>query len=461
MNIRLNPNVAYREFDDIVYLENQTTHVHLWLGAIDASIVRNIKNGCILSQSRIYDDKYYESFTRKLHQMWFVDRLDLVDSVPHEFSYANKSIIEKVSSIPHNWQKTLYRSSMPWLNNLQIELTDQCNERCVHCYMPTALKDEGVEMTFDEVHDLLRQYRRMNGLKVVLSGGEIFLHKRLFDILELCRRMDMFVLLQTNMLILDQKRIDWLKHLRIFNIQVSLYSVENSVHDAITSVKGSCEITKKNIRRLVENDIPVMIACPVMYQNFDTVPQVAEFAKSLNIEVYYDYVMMARSDGDIDNLNNRLTLGKTHEMIDFLLDTRQEFINAISQSTSIEQLLSKKFARRRDVCDIMSSGLCIAPDGIVYPCPGWKNYEIGNIKSERLETIWNCSVKGNYLRSINMEHDFDQCINCELHNFCDMCAVYNYNENSDIFKISRRFCEVAAIFRQAVIDKYHKLNGNG
>lgn len=445
--MNLNRNVILREFDGgIIYLENQVTHLKAWLKDEEAETVKalpHIKSGVNMSM------------LQKLSDLWFLDETS--DGDLHDFSYSRKREAESLAAIDNTWGKPLLKDDVPWLNNLQIELTDSCNERCIHCYMPESLKDQADEMDFDAVKDLLMQYRQMNGVKVVFSGGEIFLHKDLFDILDLCRNLGLFVLLQTNLLILTPTILERLKALRIFNIQVSLYSTDPAIHDSITTKKGSCIRTMSNIRKLVEADIPLIIACPIMKQNFDSICGVQAFADSLGVKTYYDYIMMGQSNGSTENLDHRISLSQTRCIIDFLLDHKDEFRMAIKTSASVEDLLSKQFARRRNVCSILSSSLCVAPDGAVYPCPGWKGFSLGFLMDSSLSSIWLASENAQILRTVDMDSDFEKCRDCTLRNFCDMCAVYNYNESGDIYHVSERFCQVAAIFRQAVIDKFHSL----
>lgn len=67
-----------------------------------------------------------------------------------------------------------------------------------------------------------------------------------------------------------------------------------------------------------------------------------------------------------------------------------------------------------------------------------------------LSEIWN-SDNADRLRKIGIG-DYAKCQKCDKHNFCDMCAVYNYNENGDLFDICPRFCEMAEILRECVIE---------
>ena len=87
----------------------------------------------------------------------------------------------------------------------------------------------------------------------------------------------------------------------------------------------------------------------------------------------------------------------------------------------------------------------------LYPCPGWNGLKLGNINSMTLSEVWN-SDNADRLRRINIG-DYAKCQRCDKHNFCDMCAVYNYNENGDMFDICPRFCEMAEMLRECVMKK--------
>lgn len=344
----------------------------------------------------------------------------------------------------------------PQIEHLQIELTNSCNERCIHCYLPNGLKDTNESLATEEVIAVLRQFHDMGGRKVVFSGGEVLLHKGLFDILEECHTLKLRTLLQSNLLTLTPEMADKFKQLDIFNVQVSLYSTDEQIHDSITKRKGSWLKTKHNLELLVAKGVHVLISCPIMKQNLSTAKALRQYADGLGVDLYFDYVMMAQCDGDKGNLETRLNHDEMRQMIQFMIDTTPEYLEAITNSKSLEEVLSKKFARRKTVCSILSSGMCIDTDGTAYPCPGWNGMKLGNIRHSRLSDIWYGSKEAQQLRSVSSD-SFKQCLGCTLQNFCDMCAVYNYNENNDMFCICKSFCDCAQMMKECVINKYKSI----
>ena len=70
--------------------------------------------------------------------------------------------------------------------SVQLDLTYRCNERCVHCYLD---HDDHGEMTTAEIKHLLDEMADAGVFILTLSGGEIFLRKDFFEILEHARRL--------------------------------------------------------------------------------------------------------------------------------------------------------------------------------------------------------------------------------------------------------------------------------
>lgn len=458
-SFRLNPHTFVRKYPGYLYLENQVSHMRAMLPADEYQWLAGIRQGPVYKtgelSGHITDWQQAEKVLDQMHEAWLIDIAGRPISLKRDFSYAGKDEIERrFADFPPIGINA--PDGKPYLRNLQLELTDACNERCIHCYLPNTKKDNRRSLSEVQVIDILHQYRAMEGLKVVFSGGEILLHPRLFRILEECKRLDLMILLQSNLVSLTEADILKMKELDIFNVQVSLYSTDEHIHDTITRRKGSYAKTKRNLELLVGHDIPAMISCPVMDANYPTVNDLYQYAKTLGVDIYFDFMMMAECDGCRDNLATRLDVKQTKEMLRFYLDTHPLFVEAISASHTLEEALSKKYARRRTMCDILSASLCIDSDGTIYPCPGWNSLKLGNIQSDTLSGIWQ-SEAADKLRRIGID-GFAKCQGCGKQNFCDMCAVYNYNENGDIYSICPRFCEMAEMLRECVIEKYNELH---
>ncbi|MBI5523748.1 MAG: radical SAM protein [Desulfarculus sp.] len=105
---------------------------------------------------------------------------------------------------------------LPSLRYLELQITWRCNLACRHCYLGPA---RGVDMPVARVAALLREFEAMNGLRVLISGGEPLMHPAWPEINALLSAAGMRRVLLSNGLLLDEKR---LAGLNCDEVQISL-----------------------------------------------------------------------------------------------------------------------------------------------------------------------------------------------------------------------------------------------
>lgn len=295
---------------------------------------------------------------------------------------------------------------------------------------------------------MLKQCKEMKLLHLTISGGEPLLHKHFCNFLSRCREYDFSVNVLSNLTLLDEKIIKEMKANPLLGVQVSLYSMNPNIHDEITQMKGSFEKTKNAILKLVENDIPLQISCPIMKQNKRCYDDVVKWAEKYKIQVGDDYVIIARYNHTTQNLNCRLSIDEIKELINDKITKNKRYLEQLE----IEADKKKNIKSDDFVCSVCNSSLCVADNGNVYPCAGWQGYVVGNLKETSLNDIWNHSEKVQYLRGLRNYH-FPKCIKCIDKEFCTMCMVRNANENpiGDPLAVNEYFCDIAKFNRKTVL----------
>lgn len=470
MLIRQSVNTYIRVFDNCTYVENQVNHVSRTYDGIAKYFVdvlsrKNRDADAILEQLHnekgCYNKEFFLDLIHELKDLWFVVTGDTEAELDADEKYFAYNAIQSIESHFNDYisaPTVVSEPNTPWLRSLQFEVTSYCNEKCIHCYIPGETKIHGISMPEDKIKTVIDEFASMGGLRIIFSGGELFLYKGILDILRYCREKDLMIFLQSNMTLADDETLSIIKQLNVFNVQISLYSMNEETHDAITRVKGSWQKTKNNIEKLVKNNVPIMISCPIMQQNYRDYKELYEYAKSLNVFCYADYVLLAQNNFSKSNLCTRMTMEQTDEFLDVVIASDSKYETIISSVKSQEELDSFEFAQRFKKCDILKSSMCISSNGDVYPCPAWQNMVIGNVYNNSLQDIWLSSPKGNELRNINKD-DFKKCKVCKFQNYCDMCPVYNYNENNgNLYEVCTRFCDVAGLFRKKIHAMYIKNN---
>ena len=154
----------------------------------------------------------------------------------------------------------------PQIHSCQIETTNRCNERCIHCYIPHELKN--VVLPYEVIENVLQQLHDLGVMGLTLSGGEFFTHPDAEKILRKARELDFSFYVLSNITLITPHMIGVLKEVNPSYVQTSLYSVYPEEHDHITQLKGSCEKTKAAIDALIASNIPVQISCPVLKTNY-------------------------------------------------------------------------------------------------------------------------------------------------------------------------------------------------
>lgn len=336
---------------------------------------------------------------------------------------------------------TYYRNH-PQIHVCQIEVTNKCNERCIHCYIPHELKN--VTLSYDVIENVLQQLYDLGVMQLTLSGGEFFSHPDVDKILRKARELDFSITILSNITLISPKTIDLLKEINPGLIQTSLYSIYPDEHDHITQLKGSCEKTKASIDALIAASIPVQINCPVMKTNYHSYKDVLKFAYERNCKAHTDFVMMARYDFTTDNLIERLSLEQTKELIQDVIKFDKDYLKYTE--TPISNISWEEWSKR-PFCGVGMSSFNIASDGIVYPCSGWQGMACGNVREQPIKDIWEKSPQLIKLRNLT-KSAIPQCYDCEDRQFCAPCLVRNFNESGgDYLKVASHFCKATHLNR--------------
>ncbi|MBQ3401931.1 MAG: radical SAM protein [Synergistaceae bacterium] len=409
----------------------------------------------ITRQDRIYDINgkiFLQQLTRKPKST------DKISAKMPSFSYSMKNrktaplTALNVSPDAQGTTEFLgrYFRNDPHLFAFQFELTSRCNEQCRHCYLPGARNFHDLET--DLVISILDQLRDMGTLKVTFSGGECLLHPDFIPILRHARENDLSISILSNITLLTDKMISAIKDANIDFLQASVYSMNPEEHDYITRLPGSHAKTIAGLERLIAADVPVMISCPTMRKTYSSYKAVLDWAYSHGIKGYTDYIMMARTDGTTDNLENRLTISETEELLRDIIGYDIQYRTILDAGIAPSPLNPDEH-----VCGAGIDMMCVAANGEFYPCSGFQGWPLGNAHSQGVADVWENSEALRELRAVKWR-DFPKCMECGAKPYCSMCMVRNLNETGSIFEVSKHFCDVAFINKR-LVEEYRKEQG--
>jgi len=369
------------------------------------------------------------------------------EAMEPRFSYARNAVRDSVSSqteedhMPSSDFLTQHFSVHPTLFGFQLELTSFCNLRCIHCYLGEKHPVGGMPKA--TVLLLLDELREMGTLKIALSGGEVMSRHDLDEILRHARKNDFCITLLTNNTLMSDELLETICSNDVALVQVSLYSLQPEVHDAITGKQGSLRATLANLDKLAGCNVPVLIACPVMKQNLPTFDRVIAWGVTRGFRVKPDIMLMARSDFTTDNLQHRLDINESRLAIDRIIAADPNYRNSLRNKDALVKPLNPD----DPVCGIGRSTMCVSAEGDFYPCSGLK-FKLGNFYTTSVRDVWNTSPAIQQLRGIR-KSSYAKCLSCASIDFCHLCPAKFFNESGgDIFGVSDYFCSVAELNRE-------------
>jgi radical SAM protein with 4Fe4S-binding SPASM domain len=160
---------------------------------------------------------------------------------------------------------------------LQWHITNQCGNRCVHCYQQGNYG--GPEVTHEKavliLEDFLSLCSRLNADSyLAITGGDPFLNRDFKPILTAASSKCFWVSILANPENVTEQNLEWLEELKIRFFQVSLDGLEGT-HDSIR-YQGSFRKTLEAVKRLARSSIKPMVMSTVSALNYKEMPAVME-----------------------------------------------------------------------------------------------------------------------------------------------------------------------------------------
>lgn len=143
----------------------------------------------------------------------------------------------------------------------QFELTPLCNLDCKMCYVHLHREQMADAKLLDVAvwKDLMRQSVECGMISADLTGGECLTYPGFDELYLYLRELGVEVSIKTNGILLDEKRIAFLKKYLPSQIQVSLYGASEEAYERVTGVR-CFERVHRNLLAAKEAGLPVHIA---------------------------------------------------------------------------------------------------------------------------------------------------------------------------------------------------------
>lgn len=175
-----------------------------------------------------------------------------------------------------------------YFDHIQIEVTGNCNMNCEHC---RAANEPRKFIKISEIEKILKFISKVKSenFRIVLSGGEPFLHPQLIEILNLIKKYGIEqIAITTNASLIKNETLKKLNNLNFKNfiIQVSLDSIDEKIHDKFRKYPGAfkkCLNVLKEIKKY-QNLVP-SIRMTITPETLNQVENMIDFAVEQGVKI--------------------------------------------------------------------------------------------------------------------------------------------------------------------------------
>lgn len=438
--------------DSRTYITNEKSGFYVLLDGESSDFFYHISKINSYDDFLCYVEKNYlskddvESFINQLIELGIL--LDDSQNITTNQDSIKQNTSSFVPSRPNEDElKQFYGEMESWqcqngfLSDLFIEMTHNCNLRCIHCFQND--HSDKTEITFESIKPVIDEAIKLGVYKITLSGGECTLSKDFIDIVKYIREKRLQLIIYTNGLFLyDNPEILYeLVSVYPHLISLSLYSMNPAIHDKITGVKGSHEKTLSVIKTLKEKDLYVSIKCFLTHLNADNHQEVIEFAEKNGLFASVDFSFL----NNVQKGNDSVQI--TDSQIYNLMKDKKSLLHA---STFNPIVIDEKFLNRQ-ICRAGQQTLTIQPNLDVIFCPSY-NIVLGNLKDNSLYEIWKSEISLEC--QSKCQKDLVECYKEEFCKFCTYCPSFAIAEGKYLKK-SQSLCRIAKLKYQA----FQELNG--
>lgn len=315
-------------------------------------------------------------------------------------------------------------------SEVHCDLLYQCDLDCQHCYLDDKNSRNHPTSFWRGVFDQLAE---MEVFQILISGGELFVRPDAFELIEYARGLGLCVHIFTHGGRLDGKGARRLADLGVASVQLSIYSHRPEVHDAITRRPGSHQRTWATLEALVGHGVLVKVACVVMEQNRDDVPEFSRRCDDLGVQLTVDGMVRSALSGAAMTRDRALGLEDATAFEGLKIAQRGD-IGAPCALPGVSDGWDD-----RTMCGAGHGSLYINPEGKVTPCHTWPEL-VGDLAGgDRLADLWAQSPVLHRIRGLR-NRDRAVCGSCSVKAHCFYCPGQAHIESRDALSPPEAVC---------------------
>ncbi len=327
--------------------------------------------------------------------------------------------------------------------SFQWHITDDCDQRCKHCYIFSedsckaldSMNGEQIQDAFYNCLDFCKVYGRMPYFYI--TGGDPILHPDFWELLKLLKKNEIPFTILGNPFHLNDEVCRELKALGCEKYQLSLDGTKET-HDWFRK-PGSFDTTLEKLECIKKAGIRAVVMTTVSGTNIGEIPDIIDTVA--NRADVFAFARYCPTSGEKDTNIEPLRYRELLELCDKKFSEYEElgcttYFNKKDHLWTLYEYETGKFKipenAEKDMiyggCNCGNCHLTILPNGDIYACRRVQNSKVGNVFEDRLADVWVCEME-----KYRDYEKFEKCSKCELKAWCRGCPAVASGKNGNFY----------------------------
>ncbi|MEL6659379.1 MAG: PqqD family peptide modification chaperone [Bacteroidota bacterium] len=330
-------------------------------------------------------------------------------------------------------------------SHMLLELTWDCNLRCKHCYMEGG-KSRPVNTSFQLFANVIREFKKLGGNFLTLSGGEPMLYDGWDILAQLATEIGLQLSIMTNGTYLDEERLSFIRSHDMF-IGLGLDGIVEQTHDRNRG-KGSYKSVMQALDLLERHQYlnkTTICFTPMGFNVYD-LPGVVDMMLARGLP--HLYVSILEDRGRAMSFKDQVDLTETQKkwLMQYLyqasVQTAGQINIEVTHHTDIFQRLLYDFDSSN--LEFPRNTIRVASEGEVYLSAylGAAEHCVGAIHQDSLHKMLNSEVANNIIESWTSRAQ--KIPKCQACNYLSICKGGSgnlaYSSHQDFYETDN-FCD--------------------